>query len=188
MPRPNPPRPLRGEVNLARRIAYERERAGWSTEGLARRMTDHGCPINQSAIWKIENGDPPRRITYDEAVAFAEVFDIPLEELSVPPEIVADRTALQLLDEYRRARQEAIDAFYRLTDHMSAHPRVREVIEENWVRGDLSKDVLEDIFDKLRRKLGPLLHRPVGELWGQLEETKTAVQVATEGASKKRHR
>jgi transcriptional regulator with XRE-family HTH domain len=129
MPRPNPPRPLRGEANLARRIAYERHRAGMSMESLAKRMTDLGCPINQSAIWKIENADPPRRITYDEALAFADAFEVPLAELSVAPEIVADLTALQLLDEYRRARLDAVFAFDALRRHVDAHPRARAAID-----------------------------------------------------------
>lgn len=38
-------------------------------------MTDAGCPIQGSAIYKIEKADPPRRITVDELVAFATVFE-----------------------------------------------------------------------------------------------------------------
>ncbi|HEY6595933.1 MAG TPA: helix-turn-helix transcriptional regulator [Asanoa sp.] len=131
MPRPNPPRPLRGEASLARRVAYERQRAGMSMEGLAKRMTDLGCAINQSAIWKIENGNPPRRITYDEALALAEVFHIPLEDLAVPPEVVADQTALQLIDDYQRARRAHSDAFAKLYDHIAQHPDVRRVLEQH---------------------------------------------------------
>jgi transcriptional regulator with XRE-family HTH domain len=100
MPRPNPPRLLGGESGLARRVAYERERRGWSTEGLAKRMADVGCAINQSAIWKIENGDPPRRITYDEALAFARVFEMPLVDLAVAPEVAADGELRALLLEH----------------------------------------------------------------------------------------
>jgi transcriptional regulator with XRE-family HTH domain len=131
MPRPNPPRPLRGEANLARRVKYERERAGMSTEGLARRMTDLGCPINQSAIWKIENGDPPRRITYDEALALAQVFGVPLDELSVPPEIAADRTAIQLMQEYLQASAKSAAAADKLVRHLKDHPQTVRAIEEH---------------------------------------------------------
>jgi len=106
MPRPNAPRLLGGEEGLARRVAYERERRGWSTEGLAKRLTDAGCPINQSAIWKIENGNPPRRITYDEALAFARVFDLSLDELSIPPEIAASDTLRQLVAQFGRMTEE----------------------------------------------------------------------------------
>lgn len=146
MPRPNPLRPLRGEANLARRIAFERQRAGMSTEGLAKRMTDLGCPINQSAIWKVENGDPPRRITYDEAIAFAEVFGIPLEDLAVPPEVMADQTAIQLIDDYQRARQEHIDLFFKIALHVRNHPASRPVLEQHVAWRDLSHDKLGTVW------------------------------------------
>ena len=98
MPRPNPLRSLGGEETLARRVAYERERRGWSTQGLAQRMTDVGCPINQTAIWKIESGRPRRRITYDEALAFAEVFEVELEDLAIPPELKASAQLQDLFE------------------------------------------------------------------------------------------
>jgi transcriptional regulator with XRE-family HTH domain len=99
MPRPNPIRGIAGERGLTRRIAYERELREWSPAGLAQRMTEVGCPINQSAIWKIEHNTPPRRITYDEALAFAQVFDIPLDELSVPPELIANEQLRAWIEE-----------------------------------------------------------------------------------------
>ena len=96
MPRPNPPRPLGCEANLARRVAYERTHRGWTYEGLARRMSDAGCPIQASAIYKIEKGNPPRRISVDELVAFATAFDIDIKDLLIPPEEAAVREAQEL--------------------------------------------------------------------------------------------
>lgn len=89
MPPRSQPRTVLAELSLARRIAFEREQREWSPAGLALRMTKAGCPMTQSAIWKIENGDPPRRITFDEAVTFAGVFDVSLDELASPPDVVA---------------------------------------------------------------------------------------------------
>jgi transcriptional regulator with XRE-family HTH domain len=106
MPRPNPIREIAGERTLARRIAYERKQQGMTPAGLAQRMTELGCPINQSAIWKIENSTPPRRITYDEAVAFAKVFGLTLDELAVPPEVAADKKLRALLAEHARIDDE----------------------------------------------------------------------------------
>jgi hypothetical protein len=62
MPRPNAPREIRerGEANLARRLEYERTSRGLSYEALARAMADAGCPIQGSALYRIEKGDPPR--------------------------------------------------------------------------------------------------------------------------------
>lgn len=100
MPKTNSRRGLRGsEHELRRRVAYERERRGWSTAGLAARLTQvAGCPIQQSAIWKIENGDPPRRVTVDELVAFARVFDVTVEELLRPVEAVISDDVAELYD------------------------------------------------------------------------------------------
>jgi transcriptional regulator with XRE-family HTH domain len=85
VPKPNPRLPG-AEDMAARRVAYERARREWSREDLARRMTDAGTPVNQSAIYKIEHGTPRRTISLDEALAFAEVFELPsVEDLWRPP-------------------------------------------------------------------------------------------------------
>ncbi len=83
MPKRND-RPRGPESDVAARVALERERRSWSAAEPARRMTAAGCPIDQSAINKIEQGDPPRRITVDELVAFAQVFGLEIEDLLIP--------------------------------------------------------------------------------------------------------
>ena len=103
MPRVNPLRSLANERNVAARVQRERERLGMSYEGLAHRMAGAGAPIQPTAIYKIEKGDPPRRITVDELVGFARVFDIPVEELLTPPEEMVSREARQLLNAFGRA-------------------------------------------------------------------------------------
>lgn len=84
MPRPNKARTLGSERTLAQRVAHERETRGLTYERLAEKMTEAGCPIQPSAIYKIEKGDPPRRVTVDELVAFANVFERPLDDMLVP--------------------------------------------------------------------------------------------------------
>lgn len=84
MPRPNKARLIGGERNLARRVSFEREKREWTYEGLASRMTAAGCAIQASALYKIEKADPPRRITVDELVALAKVFDTSVEDLLRP--------------------------------------------------------------------------------------------------------
>lgn len=81
MPRPNRNRTTRVEADLALRIANERTARGWSYERLAEAMTEVGCAIQPSALFKIEKGDPPRRITVNELAAFAEVWAIPMDRL-----------------------------------------------------------------------------------------------------------
>jgi len=104
MARPNLGRTLEGESNLARRVEIERRSRGWSYAALAEAMTRAGCTINASAIYKIEKGDPPRKITVDELLALAEVFDVEVEDLLTPVEILRKERAKNLLTELELAR------------------------------------------------------------------------------------
>jgi transcriptional regulator with XRE-family HTH domain len=123
MPRHNAPRDLLGERFVARRMATERDRRGWSNEGLARRMTDVGCPINQSALYKIEHSDPPRRITVDELIALSRVFGIDLPDLVCNPAVAGARQLMPLLDRLRAVDAEESEA-------MDRAQRERHKIEE----------------------------------------------------------
>lgn len=73
-----------GEDNVATHVQIEREARGWSTAELARRVTEAGCSMSQSAIWRIENGEPRRKISVDELIAFSKVFGRPLHDLLKP--------------------------------------------------------------------------------------------------------
>jgi hypothetical protein len=100
MPRANPGRSIASEANLAKRIAYEREVRGLSYEALASLMTDQGCAIQGSAIYKIEKADPPRRVTVDELVALKKVFDVKTtDELLKPMELIDKEHAEELITE-----------------------------------------------------------------------------------------
>ena len=145
MPRTNPARSLFSEDELARRVALEREQRGWTYEGMARRMTAAGCPINQSALYKIEKGTkrkdgepgPARRITVDELVAMARVFGLPVEQLLLPAEVAAVKDVGDLLRAWRAAADaaEAADdaaeeAWADLLGYVQAHPEVESGLPE----------------------------------------------------------
>lgn len=136
MPRPNQPRSIASEEGLARRIAYERENRGMSYEGLASRMTKAGCPIQASAIYKIEKSDPPRRITVDELVAFSQVFAVPVEELLLPAEVVTSKELSELIIKWNSARERAAaakeeesEAWDTLRAYVSEHPELGDQVE-----------------------------------------------------------
>ncbi len=95
-------RPRGPEADVAARVALERQRQGLSAAELARRMTRAGCAMNQSAIARIEQYDPPRRITVDELVAFAKVFDLEIYDLLLPPHDAFDRELVTVLAEVQR--------------------------------------------------------------------------------------
>ena len=132
---------LYSEGNVAARVALEREVRGWSTTELAERVTRAGVKMNQTAVWRIENGEPRRRINLDEALAFSRVFELPLEELMSPP--------LEGIDlEGRRHAHQADRAFYESRDpqdrphravtataeHTEAHPDGSRAIHEQCLR------------------------------------------------------
>jgi len=123
---------LASEDALARRITYEREQRSWSPGGLANLMTKAGCPIGQSAIWKIENGNPRRKITVDELLTFAKVFEVEVTNLLLPPELAARPDLLVLIEkrveaELRvwKAEDELSDAQQNLNAFLKTHPDLK---------------------------------------------------------------
>ncbi len=147
MPRPNKARQPLGEENLALRIVAERESRGWSYEGLADRMTKAGCPLNASAIYKIEKGSPRRRIVLDEAVAFSRVFGVPLEELVVAPEMLAASVIYEKFKAWTRAEADAFSANRHLAERrndlrtaVAEIPDAQRLVEEfvaQWATSEL---------------------------------------------------
>lgn len=151
MPRPNPHRSIASEQSLARRIAYERESRGMSYDGLALRMSKAGCPINASALYKIEKADPPRRITVDELVALSRVFGVPIADLLEPPERLLSKELLGLLRDMANAADDTLranDAYKasmaRLGDFVLAHPETMEQLEQTGIS-------ISDLVEMLRQ-------------------------------------
>ena len=121
MPRANQRRTIASEINLARRIAFEREHRDLSYEALAKMMTEAGCSMAGSAIFRIEKGDPPRRVTVDELVALARVFDVPIDELLTPIELIEQRQAKELIDEVNHVVDLLVDLTVRLFNMYSQY-------------------------------------------------------------------
>jgi transcriptional regulator with XRE-family HTH domain len=120
VPRPSPARTAPDEENLARRIEHERTAKGWSYESLAKRMEDAGCKIHPSAIYKIERGEPRRRVTVNEFRAFASVFGIPMDQLLVPEEVWSTGLALELFTQLTAAMEDLKAAWDRRDEIMQA--------------------------------------------------------------------
>jgi intergrase/recombinase len=99
MARQNPPRRVYSEANLALRIKHEREARTptWSYVTTAERLRDIGCPIQSSAIFRLEKGE--RKITVDELVAFAMIFETTPDELLRPLDVVLEESAKRQVDE-----------------------------------------------------------------------------------------
>ena len=122
---------------LARRIAHERDARGWSYDGLAQRMTEAGCSIQASALFKIEKGDPPRRITVDELVALGRVFRVPPADLLIDPVVANHREAVRRFNDYvdaalaeQEAYEQMVVAASALTAFFAEQPEAREALED----------------------------------------------------------
>lgn len=147
MARPNRRRSIEGESNLARRIQREREYRGMSYEALAKAMTSAGCSIQASAIFKIEKGDPPRRITVDELVAFADVFEVEIDDLLTPVEVLRTQRGKKILQEIDDADGAFIEAVGRLMNGYSEYfdlaayePDMREYIDNHRFSFDVANE------------------------------------------------
>jgi len=91
---------------LARRVEAERKAKEWSYQALANHMQQVGYPIQPSAIHKITSAG--RRITLDEAIAYAQVFRIPLDELSLPLEVARSKELRSVWDQLQRNQADLI--------------------------------------------------------------------------------
>lgn len=119
------------ERNLAERIRWERESRGWSYEALAQQMTDKGCPINASSLYKIEKGSPrPRKISVDELVALSQVFDISVEDLLVPVEVMRNEQAKELVRELQTLKAEIMEKTATFYDDLRYYFVLAHVDEE----------------------------------------------------------
>ncbi|MGW8451015.1 helix-turn-helix transcriptional regulator [Streptomyces niveus] len=123
---------LYSEGNTAARVALEREVSGWSTIELAERVTKAGVKMNQTAIWRIENGEPRRRINLDEALALSRVFDLPLEELMSLP--LEGLDAGEAYFETRDAQDRLHGAVVAIARHIEAQPDSSRAIHEQCLR------------------------------------------------------
>lgn len=149
MARPNIGRTIGEETNLAARVQHEREARGWSYEALSNAMTAAGCRINASAIYKIEKGEPRRKITVDELVAFSRVFDVAIDDLLTPMEFFRKERAKEISEEREEGLQQIGKGIsMMLTAHIQAlqlavHDyELFEFIQHNWF--SMSRDVDDD--------------------------------------------
>lgn len=155
------PRAGDGEGNVAAHVRFERELRGWSTAELARYITEAGCPMSQSAVWRIESGEPRRKISVDELIAFAKVFDKSIDDLLQPPttdypeDLIREYVLAWLRKEltvWHRKLDASVafgDLARMLTAYPGAGPHLSGVIDEVMERENL-RVVSEQVKDHLR--------------------------------------
>lgn len=160
MPRQNPTRTVPFEAHVSANLSRERERAGLTYERLAERMTERGCPIQPSALHKIEKADPPRRITVNELMVIADVLGVKAFNLVDDPDHSIPREMWSIIfeveDQQRtidRARLEIDRAVGRMRDFIGDDARQRK---------KLRRYPWEDTWPEVREYFAPLLRERVG--------------------------
>lgn len=157
---------LMSETNVARRVEHEMNRRGWSQERLAKEMTSAGHPMHQSSVSKIVNPKDGKRraISVDDALGFAKVFGLSVEELMAPIETAWAtelREALTRLVELGAARETIDEEAARITG------RVVGVLQE--VGADRFEEFLAGFSSPELRRYLEEMHR-----WGtrRIEQAK----------------
>lgn len=147
MPRQSKPSVLDSEDNVAAHIQGEREARAWSTGHLAKLVTEAGCPISQSAIWRIENGEPRRKISVDELIAFGKVFDMTVDEMLQPREAGASvRQIKQHIEDWLDLEEQATEI------HGGIDIRVAELVGLAWAEPELEERVVQLLGEELEQR------------------------------------
>jgi transcriptional regulator with XRE-family HTH domain len=159
MPRSNPARTLPIEAHVAANVAREREQRGMTYEGLALAMSNAGCPIQPSAIFKIEKGQPPRRITVNELWALSTALEVGIGELledpsvrTTPPEVW---TIVRDVENQQRVIDRALYEIRQAVDQMKsvigADPKLRAVLRRYLADGWSDWPEVRDHFKSVLR-------------------------------------
>lgn len=162
---------------FAERVRLERQRRGWSQAELSRQMRAIGQPLDQAAISKIESppeSDRVRRIDIDEAIAFAKVFNLSLEQMTLPMLRSDELQVLALLAEaselrerYNRAQSEYEQAVRivalgtRVMPNLAAHFDARRSAAKDQWEADFLADVVTFLEDDGEQGFGEYLRRHV---------------------------
>ena len=165
------------EFRFRKQLRVEREHRGWSQGQLATLLSRKGFPFHASTIAKIEAGD--RSVGIAEAVAVAELFEVPLDSLlgrkpraerdladalgALMDAVYTSRTELQRTARSLRDRLEDIPADFGGHDTLAGHGRevfghldtAREVLGklEDQLIADMDRQVAESLKqEKLTKK------------------------------------
>ncbi|WP_195849231.1 helix-turn-helix domain-containing protein [Arsenicicoccus cauae] len=125
------------DERFGREVQRRREQKGWSMTRFASLLTEAGVDnFHSTTVGRIERGERPVRLS--EAVAVAQVLDVPLESL-IPTDaqtLTDAERAVRLYSETKRA----IRVLARLlADRLAGLPAVREDLVEVLESGDLDE-------------------------------------------------
>nr|ANY57916.1 XRE transcriptional regulator [uncultured bacterium] len=100
--------PVDLETQVGARIAHLRTAHGWSQAQLGERLAEHGLPLPQPLVYRVEKGRRPLRV--NEAQAFARTFGVDLTDLLGGPERADRESALLATIDAAQQCAEAVEA------------------------------------------------------------------------------
>jgi transcriptional regulator with XRE-family HTH domain len=140
VPRPNQPRSIADEANVAEWVIFERKRRKLSYDALAKAMTKVGCPITGTAIFRIEKGNPRRVIGVNELAAFAKVFDVEVTKLLASPDLARTARGRDLVEKTFRTYEALPKTVYAFSELVAdirelaeQDPEVYEYFQNQWL-------------------------------------------------------
>jgi transcriptional regulator with XRE-family HTH domain len=122
------------ESDFGRRVHDARERAGWSQDELAKRMSAKGVLTHASTIAKLESPRKPRAVRLAEAVVLADLFGVSIDALLGRQAVPGDDLAFALL----ALHDAASGAMWQITGVREGFlPRLREALAFDFKGRDL---------------------------------------------------
>lgn len=167
------------ELVVGQRIRQERQAREWTLDTLSRRLErDAGLSVAPSALSMVENGK--RRITLNEAIAYAKVFEIDLPKL-VEPVTKDQQLQGDMLEALHTVHQSAVAlssawnwTFALLT---TVDPEAMDVTKPRTGNAPDVEKALMEVNSARRhielagRALGSVAEQRTPELWQRLQES-----------------
>jgi hypothetical protein len=195
MPR-RPARPTAWQENFRLSLIREQQRQGMTDAGLAERASQF-YPISASAVWKIKNATPPRKVDLDEAMALSRVLGFQsIDEFVRGVNLVAvlddatrsiESTLFNAMAEMLELESKAVDAIHERTG--TPGPVLRDwshTVSDSLTNGRVSDEdllAIADLLSEHARPLGPLSLR---EHLGAYEANIATVEAAIRDHLKRR--
>jgi transcriptional regulator with XRE-family HTH domain len=105
---------LGGAADVGLRVARLRGERGLTYRELEEATASAGNRVSASTLWRIENGDPPPKVSVDDLVTLCRVFDVTPDDMLTSADEIDRREAKRLSDEMVRAFEECLRAAQRI--------------------------------------------------------------------------
>ena len=105
---------LGGAADVGLRLARLRGERDWTYRELEEATENAGNRVSASTLWRIENGDPPPKISVNDLVTLCRVFDVTPDDILTLAAEIEWREVKRLSEEMTRAYEECLGAAQRL--------------------------------------------------------------------------